>query len=407
MMFILRFKTMSHLENIKKRKLVILAVLGIAIMVIWRIHQRTTTGSDKEQGSSPVAVAVEVVPVKLGTIRDIRLFTGSLLPKSQFIVAPKVNGWLKKLFVNAGDTVKRGQVIALLDDDEFAQQLEQDTAELEVAKATMENCTSDLTVAEREFMRAKTLREKQISSESELDEAEAKFNASQARLKVSQANVNQKKAALKTAQVRLSYTKITAWWEEADETRVIGEKFVDEGALLKANEPIVSILESSVLTGIIYVIERDYPKIRIEQKAKITTDAYPDKTFPGQVVRIAPLLKESSRQARVEVEILNKEGLLKPGMFVRAEIEFARHDDVIVIPATALVERSGEQGVFLADVDSLKVRFVPVTAGVTNGKDVEITQPKLSGMVVTMGHHLLEDGSAITLPGRSEIAEEK
>jgi len=109
----------------------------------------------------------------------------------------------------------------------------------------------------------------------------------------------------------------------------------------------------------------------------------------------------------VEVEIRNSEGLLKPGMFVRAQIEFARHEDVTIIPTASLVSRNERQGVFIADMDALKVRFVPVTAGVINGEDTEIIEPKLSGMVVTMGHHLLEDGSAIILPGRSRPVEEK
>ncbi|MHC4737491.1 MAG: efflux RND transporter periplasmic adaptor subunit [Planctomycetota bacterium] len=395
------------MKNINKRKLSILAVLIVGALFIWLIYHRIISGSKKGLSRSGAVVAVEVEAVRRGPVRDVGLFTGSLLPKSQFVVAPKVNGWLKKLLVDVGDTVQRDQVIAILDDDEFTQDVEQARAELEVAKANMENHTSDLAIAEREFKRAKTLREKQIASESELDEAEAEFNASEARLKVSQALVMQREAALKTTQLRLSYTKIRAWWEEVDEIRVVGERFVDEGALLKANEPIVSILENSILTGVIHVIERDYPKISIAQKALITTDAYPDKTFTGQVVRIAPMLKESSRQARVEVKIPNPDGFLKPGMFIRVQIEFARHEDVTIIPAVALVGRNDQQGIFLADLDALKVRFVAVTVGVVNAKEAEIIQPQLSGNVVTLGHHLLEDGSAITLPGRSEPGDDQ
>jgi RND family efflux transporter MFP subunit len=395
------------MNNINKRKLLILTVLIVGASFIWLIYHRIMAGSKIRRERPGAVVAVEVEAVRRGTVRDVGLFTGSLLPKSQFVVAPKVNGCLKKLLVDVGDTVERDQVIAILDDDEFTQEVEQARAELEVAKANMENHTSDLAIAEREFKRAKTLREKQIASESELDEAEAEFNASEARLKVSHALVMQRESSLKTAQLRLSYTKIQAWWEEADEIRVVGERFVDEGALLKANEPIVSILENSILTGVIHVIERDYPKISIAQKALITTDAYPGKTFTGQVVRIAPMLKESSRQARVEVEIPNPDGLLKPGMFIRAQIEFARHEDVTIIPAAALVGRNDQKGIFLADLDALKVRFVPVTVGVVNANEAEIIQPQLSGNVVTLGHHLLEDGSAIILPGRSEPGDDQ
>ena len=76
-------------------------------------------------------------------------------------------------------------MIAILDDEEFTQQVQQVRAELQVAKANAENCTSDLDIAKREYERAKALREKQIASASELDESEAAFNACRTRLKVS------------------------------------------------------------------------------------------------------------------------------------------------------------------------------------------------------------------------------
>ncbi|PIW01428.1 MAG: efflux RND transporter periplasmic adaptor subunit, partial [Deltaproteobacteria bacterium CG17_big_fil_post_rev_8_21_14_2_50_51_6] len=66
---------------------------------------------------------------------------------------------------------------------------------------------------------------------------------------------------------RLSYTQIRASWEEGDSERIVGERFVDEGAMLAANTPIVSVLDISVLTGVIHVIEKDYPKMRIGRNA--------------------------------------------------------------------------------------------------------------------------------------------
>lgn len=381
----------------------VLLVLAIVAMAGWQAYTRITASANKKSpGRSAVPVAIETEPIRKDAIRDIGIFTGSLLPKSQFIVAPKVAGWLKKLLVNIGDMVQQNQVIAILDDEEFTQQVEQVRAELLVAKANAENCTSDLDIAKREYERAKALREKQIASASELDESEAAFNACQTRLKVSLAQVAQKEAVLKAANVRLSYTKVQAFWENGDQTRVVGERFVDEGALLQVNEPIVSVLENNPLTAVVYVIERDYQKIKVAQQSIVTTDAYPGKTFTGSVVRIAPLLKESSRQARVEIEIPNRAQLLKPGMFVRAQIEFARHDNATLIPFTALVRREGKEGIFIADLSNLKARFVPVTTGIINGELVEVIEPKISGLVVTMGNHLLEDSSDIILPEKKD-----
>lgn len=382
----------------------VLLVLAIVAMAGWQAYTRITASANKKSpGRSAVPVAIETEPIRKDVIRDIGIFTGSLLPKSQFIVAPKVAGWLKKLLVNIGDMVQQNQVIAILDDEEFTQQVEQVRAELLVAKANAENCTSDLDIAKREYERAKALREKQIASASELDESEAAFNACQTRLKVSLAQVAQKEAALKAANVRLSYTKVQAFWENGDQTRVVGERFVDEGALLQVNEPIVSVLENNPLTAVVYVIERDYQKIKVAQQSIVTTDAYPGKTFTGSVVRIAPLLKESSRQARVEIEVPNRAQSLKPGMFVRAQIEFARHDNATLIPFAALVRREGKEGIFIADLNNLKAHFVPVTTGIINGELVEVIEPKISGLVVTMGNHLLGDSSDITLPQKKHL----
>ena len=380
-----------------------LLILLIVTLISWQAYKRITASTTKiGAGRSAVAVAIETKPITKDVIRDIGIFTGSLLPKSQFIVAPKVAGWLKKLLVNIGDTIQQNQIIAILDDEEFTQQVQQAKAELEVAKANAENCKSDLDIAKREYERAKALREKQIASASELDESEAAFNACQTRLKVSLAQVAQKEAALKTADVRLSYTKVQTFWEDGSESRVVGERFVDEGALLQVNEPIVSILENNPLTAVVHVIERDYQKVNVGQQSAVTTDAYPDKTFTGSVVRIAPLLKESSRQARVEIEVPNSDYLLKPGMFVRAKIEFARHDNATLVPFAALVKREGKEGIFIADLSNLKAHFVPVTIGIINSELVEVIEPEISGFVVTLGNHLLEEGSDIIVSEKKD-----
>lgn len=389
------------------KKLVLLLLVGVTVaMAGWHVY-RWLTGSDtaSKPARSAVSVAVETRPIRKGAIPDVAVFTGSLEPRSQFVVAPKVAGWLRELLVDVGDTVTRQQVIAVLDDEEFAQEVEQARAELQVAMANAANCASDLDIAKREYDRAKALREKQIASASELDVSEASFNACQTRHKVSLAQVAQKDAALKTALVRLSYTKVQAYWEEGDEVRVVGERFVDEGSLLQVNEPIVSILQNNPLTAVVHVIERDYPKVIIGQKAVVTTDAYPGRTFTGGITRIAPLLKESSRQARVEVEVPNPDLVLKPGMFVRARVEFAKHENSTLVPLTALVRRDDREGIFVADLQKLKARFVPVTTGIIADEFVEIIEPEISGLAVTLGNHLLEDGSRITIPNSASPPE--
>jgi RND family efflux transporter MFP subunit len=179
---------------------------------------------------------------------------------------------------------------------------------------------------------------------------------------------------------------------------VVGERFMDEGTMLAPNSSIVSILDIGTVTAVIHVIERDYPKLRIGHQAVVVTDAFPDRSFPARIVRIAPLLRETSREARVELEVPNSGYVLKPGMFVRVQIEFEKHEHAVVVPLTALAKRNGQQGVFVADRQELKAHFVPVTLGIVNNEAAEVVKPPLTGWVVTLGQHLLEDGATIILP---------
>jgi RND family efflux transporter MFP subunit len=383
------------------KKYIILPIILILVGLLgWRIYQRIFTRENPSIPQRVGAVAVEVTEVKKITIRDVGVFTGTLLPKSQFIAAPKIAGRLEKIFVDIGDRVKHGQLIALLDDDEHVQQVEQARAELEVAAANVEEIRSALNLAKREFDRAKALQAKDVVSLSELDVAESQYKSQEAKQKVALAQVAQKEALLKAAKVRLSYTRIAASWQDGDEFRVVGERFVDEGAMLKANDPIVSILDIRSLTAVFHVIERDYARVTKGQVAVVTTDAFPNKNFTGTIARVAPLLKEAARQAKAEIDIPNPGLLLKPGMFVRVQIEFAKHEDAIVVPVTSLTKRNHQQGVFLANTQTNKAHFVPVTLGIVSGEWAEVVMPSLSGFVVTVGQPLLEDGSAITLPDK-------
>jgi RND family efflux transporter MFP subunit len=382
-----------------KRFFVIIVILALVGGLGWKIYQKIVAAKPTDMGpKGNPAVPVEAASVSKATLRDIEFFTGTLLPESQFTVAPKIAGRLEKLKVNIGDPVKNGQLIAELEDDEYSQKLEEDTAKLEVTKATVGECASSLEGARKEFERVKELRQKNAASDSDFDRAEEQFKINESKYKVALARVIQDEASLKSSQIRLSYTKIYAAWDKGEEDRVLGERFVDEGAMLAPNTLIVSILDIEPLRAIIHVIERDYSSVKIGQSAKITTDAFPGETFFGKIVRVAPLLMESSRQARVEIEIPNKDRRLKPGMFIRAEIEFGIHTDVTVVPVSALSRYHGTQGVFLVEGQNKKARFVPVTQGIVEGDLAEILNPPLSGSVVTVGQHLLEDGSSIILP---------
>ncbi len=390
------------------KKLIFVALLLVAAVgvVLWQVNVRRgeladasggagRPGGRMAGGATPVAVA----PINRSTVRDLQLFTGTLLPREQSVVSPKIAGRLEQLTVDIGDRVTSGQLVAVLDDDEYARQVEMAQAELEVAQANVEETISNRGLIAKELERVQTLRQSKVASEADLDVALSQARSVEARHRVALAQVDQRKAALRAAEIRRSYTRIAPEWTNGADVRVVGERFVNQSDMLRAHDPIVTLLDVSVMTAVVAVTERNYPRIHLGQVVSVQADALGDQTFQGRVVRIAPVVRERSRDARVEIEIDNAESLLVPGMFVRTEVEFARRDDALVVPTEAVVRRQEQQGVFIADADSGTARFVPLKLGIVEREMVEVLEPAdLSGHVVVLGQHLLEDGGKIIIP---------
>ncbi len=141
-----------------------------------------------------------------------------------------------------------------------------------MAEANLEESKSSLDVAMRELERVEELHKKGISAESELDAAKGTYATQEARYKVAQAQVSNREAALEAAKVRLSYTKIRTSWEEGADSRVVGERFVHEGAMLTPNAQILSILEINPLLAVIHITDKDYFRVKIGQSALISSE---------------------------------------------------------------------------------------------------------------------------------------
>jgi RND family efflux transporter MFP subunit len=394
-------KLRNRLWAKKARPFTILAALFL-IFLGWQIVSRIAGGGAQAGGPRGAAVAVEIAPVERGGIRDIGTFSGNLIPKSYFTVVPKISGRIKELRVDIGDRLTRGQLVAVLEDEEYQQEFIQAEANLGVANANLEEAMSSQELAQKEYDRAKALHQKGILSDAELEAAQSAFATRDARYKVTRAQLANQQAALETAKVRLSYTRIRAAWETGGEVRFVGERFVNPGAMLSSNTAILSVIELQPITAVIHVTEKDYFRLKPEQPVLVTSGAFPGREFQGRVVRVAPLLKETSREARVEIDVENADGALKPGMFVNARIEFATRTDATIVPTSAIVNRGALQGLFMADLEAKKAVFQPATVGIVEGDRAEIVEPaQLTGHVVTLGHHLLENGTALILPANA------
>ncbi|MEX0606956.1 MAG: efflux RND transporter periplasmic adaptor subunit [Halofilum sp. (in: g-proteobacteria)] len=385
-----------------KRKAAIAALLlavAVAGLALWRGSDDLAPTATADEGDP--RVAVEASPVTRGAVADMREFTGTIEAGQAFTVAPKTGGQIERVHVDIGDRVSRGQLLVELDDDEPAQAVAEADAELAVAQAELEQSRADARLAQRELERTETLAQRNLTSQSELDTARAEAVARETAIAVASARVRQREAAVARARVQLGYTDIRAAWPGSDNERLVGERLVNAGDTVGANTALLTVLSIAPITAAITVPEADYAPLRVDQTARVSTDAFPDRAFRGRVSRIAPQFARDSRQARVEIRVPNEERALKPGMFATVRITVDQVEDAVLIPREALVRVGDEEGVYrVIGEDSTRVRFQPVQVGIQGDDHLQVVAPSdLDGHVVTLGQQLLEDGSPVVVSG--------
>jgi RND family efflux transporter MFP subunit len=376
--------------------LIVLLLAGGLAWAVWSRLQEPARPPGLGAGVRPVPV--EAAPVEHGPMALRRTFSGTLESPAEFLVAPKVSGRVEAIPVDLGDAVQRGQIVARLDNDEYVQAVAQAEAELAVARAHLSEAGSALHIAERELKRIETLKKRGVASASQLDAARAEQLAARSGLEVTKAQAAKAEASLETARIRLGYTTVAVDWTGGDAQRHVSERLVDPGDTVAANTPLLGIVELHPLTGVVFVPEKDYARLAVGQSAGLLTDAFPGETFKARISRIAPVFEEATRQARVELRVDNPEQRLKPGMFIRATVVLDRVAEAVIIPEAALTERSDQTGVFLLQESGRSVTWQPVRTGIHEDGKIQVLEPELAGRVVTLGQHLLEHGSAVSIP---------
>ncbi|KPK37298.1 MAG: RND transporter [Gammaproteobacteria bacterium SG8_47] len=381
----------------RKNVLIAIVLLAVAGVSAWFVFHEQLAPEKKSKSRGARIVPVEVASIERGAIELRRSFTGTLEAAAEFVVAPKVSGRIEQLSVDLADTVTRGQVVARLDNDEYVQSVRQAEADLAVARANLAEAKSLLTLAERELQRIEDLRKRGMTSASQEDAAKADQLAKQAHVEVTQAQVARAEAQLQAARIRLSYTEVSAGWSGGNEQRVVAERYLDEGQTVSANAALLRIVELDPVTAVFFVTEQDYARLQPGQQVELSTDAYPDESFDGRIVRIAPVFRESTRQARVELRVANPELRLKPGMFVRATVVLEQVADATIVPEQALVKRDGQHGVFSVAEDGRSVAWRPVQVGIREGQRVQVSGADIGTQVVILGQQLLDDKSPISI----------
>jgi membrane fusion protein (multidrug efflux system) len=276
-----------------------------------------------------------------------------------------VIGNLEGVYINIGEAVRQGQLLAMIDTTLLAQQYAQ-------ASATYNN-------AKLQYDRAKDLFAKNLGAKQDVDN-------SQAAMLVAQANAD-------NAATQLSYSRITAPFPG-----IITQRFLDPGAVVTANNAtLFTLMDLDSMRVFVNVLERDIPAVTIGKKADITVDAYPDRHFEGIVTRSSQAVDPATRTLSVEVDAPNRDHTLKPGMFTNVTVILGQHENVVTVPAEAVLGDSNGHWVFTV-ADNNTAHRVPVKTGAEQNNRTEIVSG-LSGQekLIVVGQQFVKDGGPVNI----------
>jgi RND family efflux transporter MFP subunit len=317
-------------------------------------------------GGMRVPMTVELDTIKRGDVAAHLTVVGNLIGLQTVDIAPRTGGRLLSVNVQLGDRVRRGQVLAKVEDREIVEQVRAAEASQEVAKATIRQREADLKVAELNFERSKNLFGRQLLAKQALDDAESRYMAAVAQTDLSRAQLLQNDARLQELRINLQHTSVTSPVDG-----YVGKRNVDPGAMVNTNTAIASVVDISRLRLVVNVVERDLRLVNAGDVADVEVDAYPGEKFSGKIARVAPVLDPATRTATMEVEIPNNDHKLKPGMYARINLTVEERKNTLVVPKNAVIDFENKRGVWVPNADR-RATFVPVTLGIEGPEHVEV-----------------------------------
>lgn len=305
-----------------------------------------------------VAPSVAVEQVFVREVPQMATYTSTVQAYVKNNIAPQMAGRITKINVEIGDFVKAGQVLA-----------EIDKAQLLQAQLQLQN-------QEVELQRLKSLYEAGGLSQSDFDAIQMQYNV------------------LKT-QVDNLVENTTL---RSPINGVVTARNYDVGDMYAMSMPIFTVEQIVPVKILVGVSESDYSKVKKGDSVEITADAIPGKTFYGKINRIYPTVDPATRTFTIEVKVDNSYRTLRPGMFVRATVNFGKNNSV-VIPDVAVVKQqgSGERFVYILNEDGT-VTYRKVVLGRRLGTEYEVLEGIEDGAkVVTGGQIRLKDGIKVTV----------
>ena len=377
-------------------KLIVLASL-VALVVEFVACSGSEDRRVRASASTITVGVTKVVRKSLG--REISL-SSELVPFQEIDVYAKESGYVKKLLVDYGTRVKAGQVMAILEIPELEAQLQEDQAGIKNAVNQVSRAQHELyryqaqyKALHLQYTRLNEVSESQpgIVAQQEVDDAQGKdmaassqVDAGQAALEAAQSQLSVTKARLVHDQSLFDYSKITAPFPG-----VVTERYANLGTLVQAGTgsstqaiPIVRLSQDDLFRLVIPVPESYVRYIRVGDHVDVRVPSL-NRTFPGKVARFSVDVKEETRTMHTEVDVLNRDRVLIPGLYADADLTLEHKEDIPSVPLQALNHENNKSTVFVVNANG-EIEDRPVSLGIQTATDAEVVAGLTEGEQVVV-----------------------
>jgi RND family efflux transporter MFP subunit len=347
------------------KKILIISATAIFAIIGCRNNNQNLTAD--------VEIPVSVQEIRLTSIKEFVNTTGTAFPKGEIELSSKIAAsyYLEKnpqtgRFWQMGDKVKEGALIARLEDREYVISVKLETNQL------------NLELAESELKKQESLYEKGGVTLKELKTASIEYENA--------------KTSVENAKLQMAKTRLVAPINGV----IVDLPYYTQGTQIASGSKIVKIMDYQIMYMEVQLPEKYISVIKPSQNVNLTNYTISGDTIIGQVTQLSPAIDADTRTFKGNIQINNRDYLLRPGMFVKADIVTNNKDSVIVIPKNIILSRQRGKTVFIIDRGVAAERVIET--GLENISDVEVTRGLMKGeRVVTSGFETLSNKSKVKI----------
>jgi RND family efflux transporter MFP subunit len=371
---------------------VLLLLVGSLGFGAWRHYQADLAVAATTQQIQTAVPDVHVAAVRASDSKITVSLPATTTAFEAANIFARTSGYIEKRYVDIGDRVKAGDLLADIIAPELDHQIAQAQATLAQNEATLQQ-----TQASRDLAQVTNARDSNLVKQGWLtlqqgDNDRLTLQAQQAAVGVAQSNIAAQQAQIRVLQQEKAYQRVVAPFDG-----VITQRSIDNGSLVTSGSTFMfTLMHPNVIRTQVFVPQDEAFGVGPGVEAVVRVPEIPNRSFPGTVTRIASALQPGSRTLLTEIDVPNPDGALSPGIYCTVELYIPRKTPSMIIPADAVI--FNENGLHVAVVENGTARLQKINIARDFGKEVEVHDGVKPGDQVILNPMVdLADGAKVTV----------